>query len=265
MNTIFNGLLIIFSTIPPVWGLLFISVLTGVIMLVLFKWSSDQNRIEKTKERMKGHLLELLLYRDDIRLSLSGLKDLLVRNLQYIFFVMKSMIFIIPPTMIILVQLAVRFESRPFHVGEKSIVSIQLDDRVDPQNVVMEAEVGVSVETHPLRILDTKQVYWRIQTEQEGTWMLRWHYDSQTVEQRVFVGTAQRKLSDRRYRMSSLGSFLNPVEKGLPRETFIRRIHIRYPGQKSHFFGIRVHWLVVFFVISLIAAFSLKGLFGVVI
>ena len=105
MNTIFNGLLIIFSTIPPVWGLLFISVLTGVIMLILFKWSSDQDRIEKTKERMKGHLLELLLYRDDIRLSLSGLKDLFVRNLQYILFVMKSMIFIIPMMIFVILEL----------------------------------------------------------------------------------------------------------------------------------------------------------------
>lgn len=267
VNVIFDILFLPFRSLPPVWGLIFISILTGVMMLVMFKALSNQERIRETKERMKAHLLELYLYRDDIRLSLIGLKDLFLRNLHYLFLMFKPMIIIIPPTMIILIQLAARFENRPFEPGEQAIVSVRLDESANLKDVKLVSDDGIDVETAPLRLEDERRIYWRIQAKRAGLWSLHWRYGSQAeiVEHDVVVGQPVPKLDSRRSKMSALQSFLNPVSRGLERKTFIRQIHVRYPAKQLRFLGIQMHWLIIFFIVSLIAAFTLKGLFGVVI
>ncbi len=44
----------------------FISLLTGLFMLLVFKLTSNQAGLQRTKDRIKAHLLEFRLFKDSI-------------------------------------------------------------------------------------------------------------------------------------------------------------------------------------------------------
>ena len=54
---IFDILFYPFAGLHPVWGLIFISVITGVLMLLIFKVTSNQAGIRKTKSHIQAYLL----------------------------------------------------------------------------------------------------------------------------------------------------------------------------------------------------------------
>ena len=55
-----------------------------------------------------------------------------------------------------------------------------------------------------------------------------------------------------------------PIERPLPAAAGIRSFEVRgWPRRELRVAGLAVHWLVGFFVVSLVAGFAVKGIFGV--
>ncbi len=59
LNKFFGILFFPFQFIDPLWPLLFISVLTGILMLLAFRYTSNQKEIRKEKDKIKAHLMEM--------------------------------------------------------------------------------------------------------------------------------------------------------------------------------------------------------------
>ena len=66
-----------FAELDPWWGLSALSVLTGVVMLVIFRFTSNQGGIRSAKNRIKAFFLEVRLYNDDLGLIFSAQKNIL--------------------------------------------------------------------------------------------------------------------------------------------------------------------------------------------
>ena len=64
-------------------------------------------------------------------------------------------------------------------------------------------------------------------------------------------------------RANSWNAFLYPQEPPVPGDSVIESIHVDYPHRELKFFGLTVHWLIAFFIISVVAGFALKGVFGI--
>jgi hypothetical protein len=56
---------------------------------------------------------------------------------------------------------------------------------------------------------------------------------------------------------------LNPGEKPIPKNPLIKRIEVGYPSRLIEILGWKTHWLVLFFIFSIISGFAFKGVFGV--
>lgn len=62
ISHLFDLLLLPFRALPPFWGLLFLSVLSGLWMILVFRAVSDQRRIAVLRKRMGGEVLGILLH-----------------------------------------------------------------------------------------------------------------------------------------------------------------------------------------------------------
>jgi hypothetical protein len=62
---------------------------------------------------------------------------------------------------------------------------------------------------------------------------------------------------------SPLEIIFNPGEKPITKNPLIKRIEVGYPTRSIEIFGWRIHWLVLFFIFSIISGFAFKGVFGV--
>jgi len=128
LNSFFGFLFFPFKTVAPIWGMLFISFVSGIVMLLIFKVTSDQSGIKTAKNKVRGHFLAIRLYRDDLGLMFGTVKSLFVSNFLYLKKAFRPMLFLMIPVGIILIHIAGRYENRPLQVGETTVLSLRLND-----------------------------------------------------------------------------------------------------------------------------------------
>lgn len=264
LSSVFNILFLPFKNVDPVWAMLAISAVAGVVMLLVFKATSDQAGIKRAKNLVKGHFLAIRLYKDDIGLMLDTMKNIISSNLLYMKQSLRPMLFLMVPVGIVLIQLGIRYEFRPLRTGERVVVTLGVaDDSVELSEVELILPAGLVAEMPPVRIEQVREVNWRIRAEKAGVFTLSFKYGDKVVEKRLQIVdslvpiTAQIASHD-------LGiTLMNPAEASLPSGSFASVVSILYPKREAEFWGITMHWLVAFFVFSLIVAFGLKGTLGV--
>ena len=275
--SLFNTLLWPFSGLAPLWGLLFISVLSGVIFLKIYGWTSNQQAIRATKSRIYGLLLETVLYRHDVRSSLSAQGGMLWQACRYFGLAVPPIMVLCVPCLVILAHLNVRYGYRPLHKGERAVVSVRLGNpdllyrlRIEP--------VRDMVVSPPVRVPATSQVFWGVQSLGGMTGATDLKIISEEGNSNIGVAAGQEVRSysalialggaSALIEPSAIRSWwqelLFPVRAPLWKASLpIQEFSVTYPEARYDFLGIRMHWLVVFFVVSLISGIAASRFLGV--
>lgn len=263
---VFEGLFWPFRGLNPWVGMVFIALLTGILMLIVFKSTSNQDGLRKAKNKIKAHLLELRLYKDSLALSLRAQGQILRANLRYIGYTIKPLLIMIVPLLLILIQLNFLFAYRSLNLGEQTLVKVELAENVNPleTDINLLASAGLNVETPPLRIAEDHEIDWRISAAQEGIHRLAVNLDGQSFTKSVAVAQdSLTRIGPLKTRADVWQELMNPVDPPLPPESPIRSIKILYPPKNLSLFGWRIHWLVAYVLLSILFAFGLKGFFKV--
>ncbi len=261
LNFLFDVFFYPFRSIAPIYGLCAISLLSALIALPIFKYTSNQEGIKRVKSRIMGHLLELRLYKDDIRVVISAQINILKYNMVYLRYTLKPLMFMIIPISIIMINTASRYEYRPLQPGESTIVKVNLskDKKLSgkKKEVSLSVPIGLSLETPPLSIDGGREIYWRIRAESEGVYNLVFQENNNKVKRKLFVTSGITRLSPETFKDGIVNTFLNPGEPSITGPTTIKFIEVKYPSSKTNIFGWNIHWLVIFFVFTLVFGFML--------
>ena len=244
-------------------GLLYISLLTALLMLWIFKRVSNQAGIQDVKNKIKAHLLGLRLYQNEPVLSLITIRELFRQNFRYFGFAFRPMLIMMLPVMIIVIQLASRYDRQSLPVGESSIVSVFLSESTNPDSVKIRPDDTMILETSSLYTREDHALHARIKTEQPGCSHLSVEYQENRIDLLVYTELDKKMLQGSRYPATDIRTLLTPGSTPLPGHGFIRKVHVQYPSQTLILAGIRWHWLLVFFIVSLVAGYGMKGIFGV--
>jgi len=245
----------------PGLGLALISAACGIGMLWVFQKTSNQTAIRAVKRRVQAHLLELRIYRDEPGVMWQAQKALLAANFRYMALMLQPALIMGIPFAILLVHLDAFYGRAPLAVGTDSIVTMGIHGPAEAAPV-LEAPAGVAVETPAVRVLDEDQVSWRIRPRTAVSGLLRIRTESGTVEKRIEAGPAEPRFVPGRKVSSLWDALWHPDE---PRITAprVQWVDIRYPGASLEWLGIRMHWLIWFIVVSMLAALLLKKRFRV--
>ncbi|MFO7891074.1 MAG: hypothetical protein R6V04_12140 [bacterium] len=263
LNTLFDILLFPFKNLNAFWAILFVSSLTGIVMLFIFKKVSNQKKIHQVKNKIKAYLLELRLYNDDISLSLFAAVRLFTANLSYFVQVIRPLIVLFIPVSLILIQIGSRYGNRPLKIQEQAIVSVTVKENIPLQKISLSDSGGISIETDPVRIPAQNKIYWRIKGVKKGIWHVHCIYDTIKITKRIVIDTHSKLIAGSRKNKYSISAFLNPGEKTLPDNQFLKEITVHYPYKPVEFAGLHIHWLVLFFILSIAFGFAFKGFLGV--
>ena len=271
MLTISNGIGAVFNLImglfagAPLLGMIVISVVTGVIMLIIYKYTSNQAGITRAKDRIKANFLAIMLYKDSFRVLLISIARILRWNLSYMGHNLKPLAVMMAPVLLLLVQLNFWYGYEPLGVDRTAMVTATVADKVDMYAAKPELTTpeGVVVETGGVRNRQAQQVSWRIRGKVPGDYTLHLSIGGVEVDKRVVVGDTERlhHLIPKRHDGNFWDGLLYP---GAPKlEGGITQIDIAYPIAEMNVFGWHIHWIIVYFVLSIIAGLSMKGVFGV--
>jgi hypothetical protein len=263
---IFDALFYPFRSMSPWIGMIVVSFLTGLLMLFVFKWTSNQKGIQQVKNKIKAHLLELRLYKDSLSLSLRAQGNILRCNLKYIGFSTKPMLVMILPLILIIIQLNFWFGYESLTPNQSALLKIKLKDNQNPLDFPIDIQTspGLEIESLPLRIEEASEINWRFSAKEEGLQQIAFVIKGETVTKKVSV--AQRplsKVSPMKPGKSFLKQVMYPTEAPIKGHLPIKAIEIQYLTKGMSFLGWRIHWLIAYFVLSIIFGFSFKGVFKV--
>ncbi len=235
-------------------------------MLGVYKLTSDQATIRRAKDRIKAHLLEMRLYKDNMRATLGAQAGVLKANLTYLGANLKPLAVMIVPLVLILAQLSLWYDRAPLRPGEETLLKVGLAAGADPVSLdlVLEPPAGIEVTAPPVRIADEREIVWRLKAVAPGEGRLLLRTGGRTIGKTVTVGGRRlTRISTLASRGSLVSRVLYPGEAPLPAGTAVRSIELLYPAAGLRAFGLDVHWLVAYLVLSIVFGFALKGVFKV--
>jgi hypothetical protein len=252
------------------FDLIFWSVAGGIVALIVYKYVSNQQGIQRAKNAIKVHLLEIRLFKEDIAQVLGATAKILLKNGLYLGHNMLPLLVMIVPMMTILFQLEARYAFDPLPVGSVNLLTMELDTSRPgvpdtatglAEAVRLEMPAGLSLDAPPVRTAEGK-VAWRFRAERAGDYVVPIRVGDELVEKRIAVGGPPRKVPV--LRTKSLEGFLYPGEAALPADSAVESVRLRYPDRDLGWLpGGEMGVLATFFGLSILAGFALKGLFGV--
>ena len=260
---LFDAILYPASGLHPIWGLTLVSVLYAVIAVWLVGKMSDQPLVRTLKARIKGHLLEMWIFRDHTRVVLAAQARIVWGATKLSLGLLPSLLVLMVPTMLALIQLQARYGYQPLQSGDNTILKITFSEAACPDAIDAELEVpdGLQVQSLALRIPAEREVDFRVGAKREGRYGLVIRSGGQTVAKSVQVGASAAPLSP----VGAGGlvdRILSPVEAALP-EGPITCVRLEYPQRAIAFWAVQCHWLWPFVVLSVLAALVMKRLFHV--
>ena len=262
LHKAFDVFFIPFGNMDPFWGMLTISAVTGVLMLFVYKYTSNQKAIAQVKDLIKAHLMEAWIYREDVAMMLRAQALVLRANTRYIYLNLKPLMVMIVPVLIILVHLNFRYGMKPLAPGDEVIIksvrqTAVAADEMDEKLIVPE---GVTVQTEGVRIEERGEVSWRVKAMKEGSFPIKITAGDKDYEMTLSAVDFGKRITSRRGSSFS-DAFFYPGEPAMPSDGALKKIEIGYstlspaiPGTKW-----RPHWLIQYFILSLVFGLALKG------
>jgi hypothetical protein len=268
-------LLLPFERLPALAGLAVVSLLTAIGMLIVFKKTSRQDRLEAVKRRIHAALFEMRLFADDLPALFRAQGEILLCNLSYLRLSLVPLLWMIVPITLLLAQLQMHYGYAGLEPGRPVIVKVKLgatapvggaDGEAGAKPPAsLEAPDGVRVETPALWIPSLRELDWRIAADRPGDYDLTIRLAQDEVTKAVRVSSGLGRRSPVRVERGLVGQLLYPSEPPIPDGVPIESIEVGYPGRSVSLFGWGLPWLVVFFVLTMVFALALRKRFGVVI
>lgn len=244
----------------PAWGLVFVSVLTAVWALLLFRVVTPQAKLAAARDRLLGHILEMGLYQDHLRVVGRIQRDLALANLRYLGASLPALLALLVPMLLTLGQLEARFTRRPLAVGESAVLAVTLAPtaaaRLD--GLALSAPPGVQVEAGPVRDPAGGAAAWRVRAGAPGRHEVQVTLEGRPVATRIVAAGGGLPRTAETASQGWAHALLYPGERQLAGGGDVLETRLRYPGRTLRWLGLDLHWLAAFMVISLAAGLVLR-------
>lgn len=257
-GALFGAWLAVFGWMPVGANLALLSLILGLLMLRVFAWVGDVAGLERAKDRMQAHLMELRLFEREPLLVFRAIGRLFYWNFRFMFATLKPVVVATLPMILLLIQMEHYYGVRPLRAGEATLVTAQLRDlgSAESQAVTLQAVGSVTVETPPVRSWRRGLVSWRIRAGDGGQGSVRLLLGKLDLSKSVTISERPTPVSIRR--ASQPGDvLLHPIEPGLAPGP-VAWIEVTYPHALVAVGGLELHWLVWFFLISLFGALIVR-------
>jgi uncharacterized membrane protein (DUF106 family) len=260
LNKCFRAVVEPLARLSPMVALLVISMVTGVLLLLIFGATSNQGAIRRTKDKIKAHLLEILLFNDNLGVVFRAQGSIFVYAMKYLGLAVVPMLAIIVPMALIVTQSDHFFKSRPLKPNDTVTVSATLVEW-DPElaeAISIIVPNGLAVETEALRIPETREVVWKLRALEYGDFDVLINTAGGTLRKRLIVSDSARCLSHAKTKPTFVGALVHSAEPPLGRDAPIESIEVQYAPARMKLGPIRAHWLVHFFILAMVFALIFK-------
>jgi hypothetical protein len=240
-----------------------ISLVIGLLMVIVFRYTSDQKAIRVAKDHLKAHLLALRLFQDQIHVVLRSYGRIVMATGHYLRLAFKPLLFVIVPMTFLIVQLDRYLGSEPFSTGRAFLVQARVNNSDALNHASLQLPDGLTTTAPPVHVPAENEVAWRVVAAREGDYLINVQVADQQFAKRVTVGSGLPRLSSVRLRGRLWERIFLSAEPALPENRFVEAIDVQYPSRDIAFLGFEWNWIWLFFVLSIAAGFLFKSILGI--
>jgi uncharacterized membrane protein (DUF106 family) len=263
-----------------------VSLVVGLLMVVLFGYTSDQKAIGVAKDQLKAHLLAVRLYRDQIPVVMGSYGKILRGTGRYLKLAFKPLLYVIIPITLLMVQIDRYLGATPIPPNAPFLLTIHFaktpggidkigdesrDDMNDVLNsVALELPPEITMTAPPVHIPAENEIVWRLAGSKEGKYEVKIAVAGQTASaetsaetKTVCVGSDLPRISTIRLRGQFWERMFSSAEPALPENSPIKSISINYPDRNIEIAGYGMNWIWLFFILSMVAGFIFKEILGI--
>ena len=271
MNLLNNGMTKFFDVLlAPVaaWPgltMVLVSLVTAVWALLLFKAVVPQDKMTRVRDRLFGHIYEMGLYQDHLRVVGRIQWDMVRANLRYLSLTLPYLVVLMVPMVLTLAQLDSRFSHRPLLPGEDTVFSITLSDEAAAKlaDLRLEVPTGLRVSAGPVRDLMSGSVAWRLSVEDPGDYELTVKQGDQELLRRTVPVGDQLVAVGETSRRSWWHAVLYPGAPVLPDGGAVAAMTLKLPLRTTSYWGLELDWMVAFMIFSLVVGLAIKDVLRV--
>ena len=246
----------------PLAIVIVVSLVVGLLMVVLFGYTSDQKAIGVAKDQLKAHLLAVRLYRDQIPVVMGSYGKILRGTGRYLKLAFKPLLYVIIPITLLIVQIDRYLGATPIPPNVPFLLTVHTGSDV-LNDVTLDLPAEIAMTAPPVHVPSTNEIIWRLTGSKEGRYEMKIVAAGQSAAKVVSVGGDLPRISTVRLRGNFWERMFSSAEPALPENSPIESISINYPDRDIEVAGYGMNWIWLFFILSMVAGFVFKELLGI--
>ncbi len=250
------------ANVPLLW-VLAISIVIGLLMVIVFRYTSDQKAIGRAKDRLKAHLLAVRLFQDQLPVVMRAYGRILRGTGSYLRLAFTPLLIAILPITFLIVQLDRYFGWMPLQPAQTFLVTARIEDPAALNQASLQLPPELSSSAPAVHVPKEKEVAWRVVAGRAGNYNIQITAAGQTVSKQVVVAPGLARVSPVRLKDNFWERMFTSGEPALADHSPVQSIAINYPSREISFAWMEWNWIVLFFVVSLIAGFVFKSVLGI--
>lgn len=264
MNSVAGALFAPVAVLPGWLSITIISAVLGVLLLLIFKYTSNQKAIGNVRDAVNANLIAAWLFKDSISVTIKSQVKVFAASFKLLIYALIPMLVMIIPVSLILAQMGLWYQARPLSVSDEPVmVKLRLNESLQGFPLVrLEPSEVFQKTTGPVKIVTKKEVLWELKPLKIGVHELEFEIDGKKYTKQFVVGDGFMKVSLMRPGRNLGDLFLHPLEKPFTKDSPVSSIEIVYPERDSKVCGTD-WWIFYFFICSMVFAFAFKPFFNV--
>lgn len=264
MNVVAGALFAPVAVLPGWLSITIISAVLGVLLLLIFKYTSNQKAIGSVRDEVNANLIAAWLFKDSIAVTIKSQVRVFVSSFKLLYYAVIPLLVMIIPVSLILAQMGLWYQARPLSVSDEPVmVKLRLNESLQRFPLVrLEPSEVLRKTTGPVKIVTKKEVLWELKPLKNGIHELSFEIDGKKYTKQFVVGDGFMKVSLVRPGWNLGALFLHPLEKPFTKDSPVSSIEIVYPERDSKVCGTD-WWIFYFFICSMVFAFAFKPFFNV--
>jgi uncharacterized membrane protein (DUF106 family) len=255
----------------PLAIVVLLSLIVGLLMVILFGYTSDQKAIGIAKDQLKAHLLAVRLYRDQIPVVMGAYGKILRGTGRYLKLAFKPLLYIVIPIILLMVEVDRYLGATPIPPNTPFLLTVRLvgSDGLNgiandiANDVALELPSQIAMTAPAVHIPAENEIVWRLAGSQEGKYEVKIAAGGQAVSKAVCIGSDLPRISTVRLRGHFWQRIFSSGEPALPETGAVDSISINYPERNIEIAGYGMNWIWLFFILSMVAGFIFKELLGI--
>jgi len=247
----------------PLAMVIVLSLAVGLLMVVVFGYTSDQKAIGIAKDQLKAHLLAVRLYRDQIPVVMGSYGKILRGTGRYLKLAFKPLLYVIIPIILLMVQVDRYLGQTPIPTNAPFLMTVYTTSNVVLNDATLDLPPEITTTAPAVHIPAENEIVWRLVGSREGRYEVKIADGGESVGKAVCIGSGLARISTVRLRGHFWERVFSSAEPALPKNSPIESISINYPDRHIEIAGYGMNWIWLFFILSMVAGFIFKEILGI--